>query len=103
MSYDSTAVVFYGFPLDDAERFADTYGGQRIKVGAFGSCHDDMVEYVCVAESKHEVELGGFYRLDEDEVTGPIEWDEVLQDFCEKTGAEWPDGGPGWHVAPKYS
>ncbi len=97
MSYNTTAYVFWGFPLDRKVTCADDLPrSKKISTGSFG---DDECSgnYICVTESELEIPIGGIKRLN---VTLEPLWAPWLRTYCTDNNVPWPSDGPDWYAAP---
>jgi hypothetical protein len=104
LSYDSTAILFYGFIVEDededkANNADDTDG---VEVDRYGDCHGNMGMYVAHKESHKRVSLGDTLQADP-EMDRSLSWDDDLKEFCEQAGINYPMEGVGWHLTVERS
>jgi hypothetical protein len=108
MSYESSAVLFYGFPLaENTKAYRALIDGvphnSPVKVDLYGDCHGEMELYVYVTITRERVELGGILALSEVDFIAPVAWDRALTDFAIAHGIPQSAYPPAWHLTAQRS
>lgn len=100
MSYETDAVLYWGFPIAPSDyRAAEAACSKWVQAGQTGDCQDDVTLYIAIKASVVSVGLGGWARLEPSRFAVPPAWERELRRFCDETGVRWSDDGPGWYLA----
>ncbi len=106
MSYESEAVIFYGFPLAENTKayraLIDSVDiNSRVKVDTYGDCHGHEGLYVYLVSTRENVDLGGIKAINNGVFCTPAPWDTMLREFATAHDVPWPADWPQWHLTAR--
>lgn len=102
MSYDTSAILLYGFEVKGVSRkraLAAT-NDRYVTVSGYGDCHGHEGVYICASDSVTSVDLGGFIAV-HPEIK--VNWWHDLSKFCDANEIEFTIDMPGWRLTSSRS